>query len=98
MLFDTKQLISIVLKKDNNTIKAGFRNFQNISKLIEENNDNQNEEDKNIKIFETRTNFKKIKNTENSEEKNENNKIIGKRINVITLIFLAKGANLLFGI
>ena len=83
MLFDTKQLISIVLKNDNNTINAGFRNFQNISKLIEENNDNQNEEDKNIKIFETRTNFNKMKNSENSEDKNEYVKIIRKRINII---------------
>ena len=34
MLFDTKQLISLVLKKNNNSIHESFRNFQNISKYI----------------------------------------------------------------
>ena len=82
MLSDTKQLISLAIKK-NNSIHESFRSFQNISKLIEENNNNQNDEDKNIKIFETKTNLKKMKNIENSEEKNKCNKIISKRINVI---------------
>ena len=88
MLFDTKQLISLVLK-NNNSIHESIRSFQNISKFIEENNDIQNEEDKNIKIFETgaNLNLKNMKNLENSEEKNEYNKVISKRINVINKNF-----------
>ena len=83
LLFDTQELISNVLNK-NNSVYENIKKSPSIMKLIKNNNNKKNNENLIIKTFDTGQNNNKRNNTEYSEDgKDENNNIISRRINVI---------------
>ena len=83
MLADTQELISNILKKnENQTVYEKIIQSPRVRKYIK--NDENEEENKNIKKFSSAKEKKKIINLENSEEIfNIDKNIISKRINVI---------------